>query len=187
MLSRSTRIKPTTAADRAARRQRAEDKRAVLANIGAVLRGAEPTITATQAVDEPRKAWCREQRCAIARVLGRAAGRCWGPVDPNHNRHGVGMGVTDTDDQIWPICRGHHRQWHDRTGYADMSLDEQRDFEAARIAEAQADYAAYRASLAPQPGDPVSLGGREGAVLEVLVDRMRVRWLDGSITEEKLP
>ena len=152
MLTRSARIRSTTPAERAARRQRVEDRKALHANLALVRAGAEPTVEPVQAVDENRKAWCRAQPCAVRRVFGSAAGPCRGPIDPDHRREGVGKGQTATDDQVWPCCRGHHDQRHDRKGvFAPdrMPLAQLRAFVRDRIAEAQADYAAHLATIDP--------------------------------------
>lgn len=192
-------IRRTTAAERNERRQRAEDKKALHANLALVRAGGEPTIEPEVAVDGHYLAWLREQRCGVRVAFGAAAGPCMLPIDPEHKREGVGMGRRAPDVWAWACCRGHHDDRHDGRGiFATLDRADLRTFIRMQIAMYRAAFTAHLASLprvdatAPQPGDiaigdPVSLGGSTGSIAAVLApDRVRIAWLDGTSTEETI-
>lgn len=111
--------------------------------------------------DEAYLAWVRLQPCAVHSffvsilraprirrgddivVENLAEGaRCWGPIDPEHMREGVGMGQKASDRDAWPCCRGHHEQRHNTASgaFRGWTRTQLNTFIRERIAEANAAY-----------------------------------------------
>lgn len=44
-------------------------------------------------------------------------GRCWGPYDPDHMGADRGAGLKASDDTAVCMCRKHHGQRHDHSGF----------------------------------------------------------------------
>ena len=191
MLARQS-IRRVSQEERAARGRRRAARLAFRSELDVLVRpdvAAEPELAPQRA--HPRLAFIRtRQPCRVAVVFGRAAGRCRGGIEVEHQREGVGMGQRADHALTYGICRRHHMDRHDGRGvFRDMPRPDLRAFVREAIAACDLDFAAYPAEAEPQPGDPVVLGGREGAVVDV--DRaartMRVRWIDGELTTEPLP
>jgi len=97
--------------------------------------------------------WLRHQPCGLAALrdthpLGALIGRCWGRIDPEHERDKVGMGQTASDCRAWSCCRGHHRERHGegtKTFWAALDLGQQREVIAERI---DTSWARYQAQVA---------------------------------------
>lgn len=80
-----------------------------------------PQVRATprrssRTTDQSYLQFLRNDTCGVALILGHERD-CWGPIDPEHEREGVGIGQTASDDRAWSCCRSHHRQRHDLNGY----------------------------------------------------------------------
>lgn len=96
--------------------------------------------------DEAYLAWLRTQPCGLAawaleqwvkfRIVIEID-PCILPIDPDHERRGVGMSQRASDCRAWSICRGHHDQRHGaaRGFWGKMSKHEKAEFIAARIDE----------------------------------------------------
>jgi hypothetical protein len=113
--------------------------------------------------DEPYLEWLRKQVCGLAAwallqwQLHRVVidiGPCGGRIDPDHERHNVGMGQTAPDARAWSICRWHHDGRHgDAKGFwGSMTGAEIVEFIAERIDEHRARYLAELAAGGPNGG-----------------------------------
>lgn len=123
----------------------------------------------SRVLDEAYLAWVRLQPCAVGKlfefVSRQSAVRatpdlaarlasdsvCWGPVDPEHKREGVGMGQKASDRDAWPCCRGHHDQRHNTASgaFKNWTRAQLNEFIDARIAEANAAYELHLKQAVP--------------------------------------
>lgn len=100
----------------------------------------------SRTTDEAYKAFLRNDVCGVALVLGHDRD-CWGPIDPEHERQGVGMGQTASDDRAWGCCRKHHDERHDGNGHFKHWPQEQlRSFIQQRITVSRTRYAHFLAT-----------------------------------------
>lgn len=91
--------------------------------------------------DPNRLAFLRTDVCGVALVIGTVA-QCSGPLDPEHERLGVGMGQKADDSRTWTCCRTHHIQIHNLTGYfRGFDRDRIRTFRDERIKVSSIRYA----------------------------------------------
>lgn len=116
---------------------------------GGSLKAHRATERRSSRVSNPHYlAWLRAQRCGVAVAFGEQAGPCWGPIDPEHKREGVGMGQRASDADAWACCRLHHEQRHDGRGvFAAMTRDQLREFIRLQISMFLTAYTAHLASL----------------------------------------
>lgn len=101
--------------------------------------------------DDAYLAWVRRQPCAVHAAYGSAGYpwpqmlismlACFGPIDPEHKREGVGMGQKASDRDAWPCCRTHHDERHSLTGvFTGWTRAQLRQFIAEQIIIANARY-----------------------------------------------
>ncbi len=114
-----------------------------------------PRRTSAPDSDEPEYLdFLRAQRiCGLIRasITGRLRpelraylGRCRGRLEPEHERHGVGMGQKAPDRRAWECCSHHHRQRHDKRGvWLHLTLDQERELIAGCIDDARARYMSH--------------------------------------------
>ena len=89
--------------------------------------------------DEAYLRWVRTQRC---RAPGAPAG-CAGAVEAHHaGRHGVGQRAHDRT--AVPLCRAHHRAWHDARGPFEGWTANQRRGWAIEVVAATAQAHAFK-------------------------------------------
>lgn len=65
--------------------------------------------------------WVRKQKCVGIEDWPSPEGAheghyCQGPVQANHDRHFMGLGIKDPDETCVPMCWILHTQWTDHTG-----------------------------------------------------------------------
>lgn len=148
MLSRSHRIRHTTSAERAAKRQRRENNRAFRANLVLVLAGREPTVEPELAVDLNFLAFVHTLPCCAEGLPGH---NCRGEIEADHIGE-RGYGAKCIDRESIPLAKGCHDDRHASEGPFSLDLwtfDERRAWLDARIADTQAAYAAHLAGPAP--------------------------------------
>ncbi len=64
---------------------------------------------------------------------------CYGPIEAHHASVDHGKGQKGSDYCAVPLCRRHHRQWTDHTGwFKDWTKDGRREMSAQWIARTQA-------------------------------------------------
>ena len=100
----------------------------------------------SRVMDPAYLAFLREDSCGVARSLG-YDGDCSGPMDPEHERQGVGMGQKADDARAWSCCRKHHDERHALSGFFKGWLRPQlRTFIAGQIDISRARYARVQLS-----------------------------------------
>lgn len=98
-------------------------------------------------------AWVRTQRCCVFRIcvlpgMGTylnvlPSKVCEGEVHAHHAGRRPGIGMKADDSTAIPLCRRHHRQWHDASGvFEGLSKLERFAWSVNAIAVAQTIYAA---------------------------------------------
>ena len=63
--------------------------------------------------DRPYLEWVRTLPCAVLALLRRTP--CFGPIEAHHPT-GSGLALKSPDRAAFPLCRGHHREFHDARG-----------------------------------------------------------------------
>lgn len=93
--------------------------------------------------DPDRLAFLRSDVCGVALVLGTSSA-CDGPIDPEHERLGVGMGQRADDSRTWSCCRKHHIELHALSGFFRFAdRDYIRRFRDERIRASSERYARH--------------------------------------------
>lgn len=84
--------------------------------------------------DSPYLNWIRLQKCSA-----REFGGCFGRIDPHHTGR-KGIGQRAHDHTAIPLCRLHHRAWHDFRPPFTWGKDQRHEWASARVTELRASY-----------------------------------------------
>jgi len=114
-------------------------------NVRTALPSRRETPRRQSRTDDPsRLAFLRSDACGVA-LACRTTANCRGPIEVEHERHGVGMSQRADDSRTWSCCRKHHAELHSMTGFfRDADRDYIRRFRDERIAISTERYMQHR-------------------------------------------
>lgn len=117
-----------------------------------VSRGPSRRVKRETPDDKAYKAWIHTQPCVYD---GQGSHDCawtrdWNPIEQSHERNMTGMGRKEPNHRSIAMCRELHRQWEQhKVNFAGWSKEKRREWFAARVAEANAAFAATTRRTSP--------------------------------------